>query len=65
MFSQAQITMYDLFDHVFVTARVWRDEDDYDAGEPAREFTCTFKGIGETDRARWLRDGLVALAETL
>lgn len=65
MFSQARITMYDLMDQVEVVAQVWRDEDDYDSGEEIRRFTCTFRSTGETDRARWLRDGLIALAETL
>jgi hypothetical protein len=65
MFTQARITAYDLMETVTITALVWRGQDDYD-GEPlTRTFSCTFNSTGENDRARWLRDALVALAETL
>lgn len=58
--------MYDMFESVVITFRV-REYDSYQSSEGllVEEGSITVLGIGEEDAARWLRDALVALAETL
>lgn len=58
--------MYDMFESVVITFRV-REYDNYQSSEGllVEEGSITVLGIGEEDAARWLRDALVALAETL
>lgn len=61
----ASITAYDCLETVVISARVLN----YDAQRetPEHEFTCgtAVLGAGEGDGRKWLRDALVALAETL
>lgn len=66
MYRSATIAAYDCLEEVFVTAQV-RTHDVYAEGSPTDYLTVSVqvKGTGEQSSARWLRDALVALAETL
>ena len=65
MWISARVTMYDMLDQVCVSAQVWSDSGTGDPLEEVARASLTFNGSGETDPATWLRDALVALAETL
>jgi len=66
MYRTATMSAYDMLDHVFVTASVSRYEAD-GAGFERGTFTASVqvRGVGEDSDSRWLRDALIALAETL
>lgn len=62
----ATITAYDTMERVHITANVYA----YDGVNMAQaqnvyHTSVTVQGRGEDDSRRWLRDALVALAETL
>ena len=65
MYRTARVYVADMLDSVVVEATVftadWRNE------QPAQAntFSVTFPGVGEPNEHEWLRDALVALAETL
>lgn len=66
MYRTATMAAYDVMGNVFVTASVRTYEpngQDFDSSE----FTCaaTVPSVGEDETADWLRDALIALAETL
>lgn len=62
----ATIRIYDLMGTVSVGGVV-REIDPLSDAAPETVLSASVQvsGIGETDAARWLRDALVALAETL
>lgn len=65
MWISGRVTMYDMLDQVCISVQVWSDPG---TGEPLTEVlraALTTSGVGEEDPSRWLRDALVALAETL
>ena len=66
MYRTATIAAYDVMDTVHITALVtlYDGEGNY---EHEVEFRCatTVDGVGSSDGRLWLRDALVALAETL
>lgn len=66
MYRTATIAAYDVMDTVYITATVTLYEG---VGEPSHavEFHCatTVDGLGSSTAEVWLRDALVALAETL
>ena len=66
MYRVATVSAYDMLDQVHATATVSRYEAD-GAGYERGVFTASVqvRGIGEETDARWLRDALIALAETL
>lgn len=66
MWYAASVNAFDAMDTVTVAAvlRV-RSEDQTNEVVASRTYVTTFPGTGETDPDRWLRDALVALAETL
>jgi len=61
----ATIAAFDMLDRVHVSAHVL--DTDADGDSPDYQFHCavTVPGSGESDNREWLRDALVALAETL
>ena len=66
MYRTASIVAYDVMDEVHITAKVIL----YSSLEPGghgEEFSCatTVDGVGASSGEVWLRDALVALAETL
>lgn len=65
-YRNATISAYDSLTEVVVVAVV-RTKDEYGMGDAHRTTTASvqFRGSGEENDARWLRDALVALAETL
>lgn len=66
MYRTATMAAYDVMDRVFVTAIVRTYEangEDFDSTEFVT--ATTFPGAGEDDTTVWLRDALIALAETL
>ena len=66
MWFAASVNAFDAMDTVTVAAVVRARADDQSNEVVAVEtFVATFPGTGETDTRRWLRDALVALAETL
>lgn len=66
MYRTATMAAYDVMDQVFVTAQVRTYEPD-GASFTSREFHCatTVPSTGEEEDTDWLRDALIALAETL
>lgn len=66
MYRTATIAAYDVMDTVFITATV-RTYEANGEGFDSVEFTSatTVPSTGEADTAEWLRDALVALAETV
>lgn len=66
MYRVASIHAFDVMSEVHISAQVRLYE-----GDPERpsvvEFSCatTVDGVGSSEGAVWLRDALVALAETL
>lgn len=66
MWRSATITAYDVMETVHVTATV-RTNDGLSIGTSSRvlEISVQVKSVGEETDARWLRDALVALAESL
>lgn len=62
----AAIHAYDRFEDVVVSFRV-REYESYGdlEGDVVEAGTVSFPSTGEDGAARWLRDALVALAETL
>lgn len=66
MWFAASINAFDAMDTVTVAAVVRvRAEDQTNAIVASRTYVATFPGTGESDPNLWLRDALVALAETL
>lgn len=62
----AYITVYDVFDQVHITYRVWRAGDTKeDRHVDVLNHTVTVAGTGRTEPSAWLLDALVAAAETL
>lgn len=61
----AIIAAYDVMGAVHISGHV--KDADTDRDSPDHEFhtACTVSGTGESDHREWLRDALVALAETL
>lgn len=59
------IHAYDVMDVVTISAQVVDTDADRDSAD--YEFHCVTSvlGTGESDHREWLRDALVALAETL
>lgn len=66
MMKNATITAFDTLDRVHVTANVY-EHDGVNPGAAVNVYhtSTTVQGRGEDDHRRWLRDALVALAETL
>lgn len=66
MYHIASVTAYDALDQVVVAGRIQTFREDF-SGSLASEqsFRCQFDSTGEDDAKVWLRDALVALAETL
>jgi len=66
MYRTASIAAYDVMDTVFITATV-RLYDSLQPGVNEVEIhtATTVDGLGSGEGAVWLRDALVALAETL
>lgn len=66
MIRNASIHAYDVLDEVWVHALVQTREPDGE-GFTSRTSTASVqvRGTGEDDDRAWLRDALVALAETL
>lgn len=62
----AAITAYDCLGNIQIGARI-RSYDSFDEGGGTLELiqAQVVQGTGEDDPKRWLRDVLVALAETL
>lgn len=66
MHRTASISAYDVLGDVWITATVTTRDGFSDAVSDHRlTVSVQVKSIGEGDTARWLRDALVALAETL
>lgn len=63
---EARITAYDMLDQICVAAVLYRN-DDYPTSLPevVLRTAISVQGEGETDPTVWLRDSLLALAETL
>lgn len=62
----ATVTAYDTMDRVHVTANVYaHDGVNLAQAQNVYHTSVTVNGRGEDDERRWLRDALVALAETL
>ena len=66
MYRTATVAAYDVMGDVFVTASV-RTYEANGTNFDSSEFHCatTVPSTGEDDTEDWLRDALVALAETL
>lgn len=66
MWYAASINAFDAMETVTVAAvlRI-RAEDQTNTITGSRTYVATFAGTGETDPDLWLRDALIALAETL
>lgn len=66
MYRTATMAAYDVLDTVYVTATVTL-YDGLGTGQHEVEISCatTVDGVGSSTGAVWLRDALVALAETL
>lgn len=66
MYRTATVAAYDVMDTVFVTAKVQVYEPDGEGFE-RRELACatSVPSTGEEEDRDWLRDALIALAETL
>lgn len=63
---EARITAYDMLDEVCVVSVLWSFQGlRRDPEEPVLRTSVQVQGTGESDPRRWLRDALVALAETL
>lgn len=66
MMLNATVTAFDTLDAVHVTANVYcHDGVNLGRAENVYHTSVTIRGRGEDDHRRWLRDALVALAETL
>ena len=66
MWYSATINAFDVMGDVHVSAQVRARGDSHeDPVLTVRGYTTTVPGSGETDPAVWLRDALLALAETL
>lgn len=66
MHRTASISAYDVLGDVWVTGTVvTRDGLTDSVSDHRLTVSVQVKGTGEGDTARWLRDALVALAETL
>lgn len=66
MWYSATIHAYDCLDSVVVTARIHTfDRDTSGTTLGSEALKVQVRGSGEDDSHRWLRDALVALAETL
>jgi hypothetical protein len=66
MYRVANIAAFDVMDTVHISAVVrLYDGHRVDAGEIELHTTATVDGVGSSEGAIWLRDALVALAETL
>lgn len=63
MWYQANVTAYDMIDHVQVSATVIGRDDLGQAIERQVQTSTTFPGTGEQDARQWLKDALVALIE--
>lgn len=62
----ATITAFDTMDRVHITANVYsHDGVNLAQAQNVYHTSVTVQGRGEDDERRWLRDALVALAETL
>lgn len=62
----ATITAFDTMDRVHITANVYAHDGVHLAeAQNVYHTSVTVVGRGEDDERRWLRDALVALAETL
>lgn len=66
MYRVATVQAFDVLDQVHVSAQVTLYEGSLERTHSI-EFSCatTVDGVGSGDGAVWLRDALVALAETL
>lgn len=65
MYRNARVYVADMLATVVVQATVYTA--DWTNSEPteANTFSATFESTGEPSDERWLRDALIALAETL
>jgi hypothetical protein len=65
MFTHAEVTLYDCFTDVVITARV-KQHDGLESPVVAYEtFSSQVKGTGEDNPRKWLRDALMDFIETL
>lgn len=63
---EARITAYDMLDQVCVAAVLFQTSDDpLSRPEAVLRTAISVQGEGETEPRVWLRDSLLALAETL
>lgn len=66
MIRNATVTAYDVIDQVWIAASVTtREANGSDFDSSTWLTSVQVRGTGETDTRAWLRDALVALAETL
>ena len=63
---EARVTVYDMFEQVCVSARIWESSPyiDEQPGE-VHEVVGYLRGEGEEDPHAWLQDALVGLIELL
>ena len=62
----ATVTAFDMMNSVHITANVYaHDGKSLAQAQNVYHTSVTVQGRGEGDERRWLRDALVALAETL
>lgn len=66
MYRTATVAAYDVMGNVFITASVRTYEADGHSFD-STEFQCaaTVPSVGEEETEDWLRDALVALAESI
>lgn len=66
MIRNASIHAYDVLDQVWVHALIQcREPDGFGFATTTTTASVQVRGTGEEDDRRWLRDALIALAETL
>lgn len=59
------VRAYDVLGAVHISGHVIDADADRDGPDHEFHTACTVSGTGESDHRKWLRDALVALAETL
>ena len=61
---EAEVTAFDMFDQIHVSAVIYSTKPGPDfTREPEAMITVFAPGVGESDPREWLRDVLVALIE--
>lgn len=65
MYRNARVYVADVLSQIVVEATVFTADWKKEAVPQANSYRVTVMGVGEDDERRWLRDALIALAETL